>query len=83
MICFPHAKINLGLHVLNKRPDGFHNIATLFYPIPFHDVLEIVPAASTALHLSGLAVEGAPEDNLCMKAYRLLERQGNMKCALL
>ena len=74
MICFPHAKINLGLHVLNRRPDGFHNIATLFYPIPFHDMLEIVPAASTALHVSGLSVESALEDNLCMKAYRLLER---------
>ena len=74
MICFPHAKINLGLHVQSKRPDGFHNIATLFYPIPYHDILEVVPAASTALHVSGLSVESALEDNLCMKAYRLLER---------
>ncbi len=75
MIDFPHAKINLGLQVINKRPDGFHTISTLFYPIPFNDVLEIVPAQSTALHLSGLKVEGNVDDNLCLKAYHLLAQK--------
>ena len=48
MIAFPHAKINLGLSVVSKRPDGFHNLETIFYPIPLHDVLEIVPAEKTS-----------------------------------
>ena len=42
MICFPNAKINLGLNVVSKRPDGYHNIETIFYPIPVKDALEIV-----------------------------------------
>jgi len=45
MICFPNAKINLGLHVVEKREDGYHNIETVFYPIPLRDALEIVPAS--------------------------------------
>ena len=49
MICFPNAKINLGLNIVNKRPDGYHNIETIFYPIPVKDALEIVPAETTAL----------------------------------
>jgi 4-diphosphocytidyl-2-C-methyl-D-erythritol kinase len=44
MIAFPNAKINLGLNVVSKRTDGFHNLETIFYPLPLHDVLEIVPA---------------------------------------
>lgn len=72
MVLFPNAKINLGLHVIEKRADGFHNLETLFYPLSFCDVLEIVPAGETALSLSGLEVEGDAENNLCMKAYRLL-----------
>ncbi len=44
MICFPNAKINLGLHILNKREDGFHNLESLFIPIPLCDSLEIIPS---------------------------------------
>jgi 4-diphosphocytidyl-2-C-methyl-D-erythritol kinase len=73
VVIFPHAKINIGLHVIAKRPDGFHHINTLFYPLPFCDVLEIIPDGKTTLHLTGLPVEGAHSDNLCMKAYRLLQ----------
>jgi 4-diphosphocytidyl-2-C-methyl-D-erythritol kinase len=73
VVTFPPAKINIGLHVIARRPDGFHRINTLFYPIPFCDVLEIMPAGKTTLHLTGLPVEGAHSDNLCMKALRLLE----------
>ncbi len=76
MIAFPHCKINLGLQVLQKRSDGFHNIATVFYPVPLKDSLEIVPAAAnsqTSIHNYGLPVNGAPADNLCMKAWQLLK----------
>ena len=74
MLLFPPAKINIGLHVTAKRRDGFHEIETLFYPVEsLHDVLEVMPAGRLAIRLSGLPVAGAPEDNLCMKAYRLLQ----------
>jgi 4-diphosphocytidyl-2-C-methyl-D-erythritol kinase len=72
MVVFPHAKINIGLQIIEKRPDGFHSINTLFYPIPFHDILEIVPADKTSINISGLKIEGGEDDNLCMKAYQLL-----------
>ncbi|MCL2097431.1 MAG: 4-(cytidine 5'-diphospho)-2-C-methyl-D-erythritol kinase [Bacteroidales bacterium] len=74
MICFPHAKINLGLYVTDKRSDGFHNIQTLFYPIPYHDILEIVPADKAAIYLSGRTIEGSIDNNSCWKAYCLLQR---------
>jgi 4-diphosphocytidyl-2-C-methyl-D-erythritol kinase len=73
-LCFPKAKINIGLQVVAKRPDGFHDINTLFYPLPFCDVLEITMAAKTSLHVSGLPIEGKTDDNLCLKAYRLLQK---------
>jgi len=74
MVVFPNAKINLGLHVLEKRPDGFHNIETVLYPIGLKDILEILPsgAGKTELHITGLPVPGDAEDNLCLKAYRML-----------
>ena len=50
MICFPNAKINLGLNVVSKRTDGYHNIETVFYPIPVKDALEIVNAEKTIFH---------------------------------
>jgi len=81
MICFPNAKINLGLHILSKRTDGYHNIETVFYPInnPV-DALEIVPAGGgkTTFTQTGILVEGNPEDNLVMKAYRLLKEDFNL-----
>ena len=72
MITFPNAKINLGLNIVERRPDGYHNIETVFYPIPLTDVLEIVPAEETALTCYGNAVDCPPEKNLVMKAYHLL-----------
>jgi 4-diphosphocytidyl-2-C-methyl-D-erythritol kinase len=78
MLCFPHAKINLGLYVTGKRPDGFHNIQTLFYPIPYCDILEIVPTDKPALYLSGKMIEGTNENNSCWKAYRLLQNEYNL-----
>lgn len=76
MICFPNAKINLGLHILSKRPDGYHNIETVFYPINLFDALEIVPAPEgiTTFSQTGIQIDGKPEDNLVMKAYHLLKK---------
>ncbi|MDL2315170.1 4-(cytidine 5'-diphospho)-2-C-methyl-D-erythritol kinase [Bacteroidales bacterium OttesenSCG-928-C19] len=75
MISFPNAKVNLGLHIVSKRPDGFHNLETVFAPIPFSDVLEIIPAKEeTSFRQSGIIVDTRPDDNLCMKAYQLLKK---------
>jgi len=75
MICFPNAKINLGLRVLRKREDGYHDIETIMYPIGLSDALEIVPAADGVFGFSatGIIVEGDAEDNLCVKAFRLMQ----------
>ncbi|MES2798948.1 MAG: 4-(cytidine 5'-diphospho)-2-C-methyl-D-erythritol kinase [Bacteroidota bacterium] len=73
MLLYPNAKINLGLHVLHKREDGFHEIETAMVPIPLFDILEILPAKELKFVSSGIAVSGALEDNLCVKAFRLLE----------
>ncbi|WMJ71598.1 4-(cytidine 5'-diphospho)-2-C-methyl-D-erythritol kinase [Cytophagaceae bacterium ABcell3] len=72
MITFPNAKINVGLFVTEKRPDGFHNLETCFYPIPLHDTLEILLAPTFKFSTSGIPVEGPETQNLCVKAYQLL-----------
>lgn len=75
MIVFPNAKINLGLHVTEKRPDGFHNIETAFYPVPgLCDALEIIPSDRQGVEFttSGLPIPGDPAGNLILKAYHLL-----------
>lgn len=72
MVIFPFCKINLGLNIIAKRADGYHNLETCFYPLPVHDVLEIVRAGAFNCTVTGLPVDGNPEDNLCVKAYRLL-----------
>lgn len=77
MICFPNAKINLGLHILEKRSDNYHNIETLFYPIGLKDILECVPVDNTEhplIQLSGIPLEGNPGENLVIKAYKLLQK---------
>ena len=74
MVAFPGCKLNLGLHILAKRPDGFHSISTCFYPIPWTDVLEFLPAPSWSFEQSGLAIPGKPEENLCVRAYRLIQK---------
>ncbi len=80
MIVFPNCKINLGLRITGKRADGYHNIETIFYPVPLHDSLEIIPAAvtehntSVIFSQSGILVGGYEKDNLCIKAYHLLKK---------
>lgn len=75
MIRFPNAKINLGLYVERRRDDGYHDISTVFYPIPLKDVVEVVKSESTVLRTYGNPVDCPPEKNLVMKAYRLLEKE--------
>ncbi len=77
MICFPNAKINLGLHIVSKREDGYHNIETIFYPIDLCDALEIVPARGEkgVFTQTGMPVDGNSGDNLVIKAYNLLRQQ--------
>ena len=85
MICFPNAKINLGLNIVEKRSDGFHNIETVFYPINWCDALEVIENKEFQkgddkinLSLSGLLVEGNAQDNLIAKAYKLLDAEYNV-----
>lgn len=78
MVLFPNAKINLGLDILRKRPDGYHDIETVMIPVAWYDILEIVPAKGeeTTLTITGEnVVDCPPEDNLVMKAYRLLDNE--------
>lgn len=100
MICFPNAKINIGLHIVSRREDGYHNLETLFYPIGLKDALEIIPSGEPQNHFgetsshfgetsnhfgetpasyrffqSGLPIDGNTEDNLVVKALRLIARE--------
>src|SRR5258706_14464803 len=74
MVVFPPCKINLGLHVLSKRPDGYHNIETCFYPVPWTDMLEVIPSDKLAFTFSGAPISGTEESNLCVRAYSLLKK---------
>ena len=78
MIVFPNAKINIGLHVVSKRPDGYHNLETVFYPVTLSDVLEMAETGKTEITFSGLPVDGVPQENLVLKAYRLLKVDFNL-----
>jgi 4-diphosphocytidyl-2-C-methyl-D-erythritol kinase len=74
MIVFPNCKINLGLNIIRKREDTFHDLETVFFPVGLYDALEILPAENkTQLTVSGIYT-GNNEDNLCMKAFYLLKK---------
>jgi 4-diphosphocytidyl-2-C-methyl-D-erythritol kinase len=75
MVSFPTCKINLGLNIINKRPDGYHNIETCFYPVPWTDILEIIPSNEMSFTSSGNIIPGDPNDNLCVKAYQILKEE--------
>lgn len=73
MITRPNCKINLGLHVTGKRPDGYHNIETVFLPVhTLCDELEIIQSDSFSFIQQGIPVDCPPEQNICVKAYNLL-----------
>ncbi|MBO2009643.1 4-(cytidine 5'-diphospho)-2-C-methyl-D-erythritol kinase [Hymenobacter negativus] len=76
MLVFPNAKLNLGLYVTQRRPDGFHTLESVFLPLPWTDALEILPAPAgqaTSLTLTGRPIPGEPATNLCLRAYELLQ----------
>lgn len=81
MIVFPNAKINIGLNITEKRPDGFHNIESVFYPIGLSDILEITPSHNEIYFKNtGLIVENKNlESNLCYKAYEILKKDFPLK----
>lgn len=76
MIIYPNAKINLGLHITGKREDGYHNIDSVFYPVEWKDILEIIPSEEKSVFsFSGIPVPGNADENLCVKAYHLLNQE--------
>jgi 4-diphosphocytidyl-2-C-methyl-D-erythritol kinase len=83
MITYPNAKINIGLNITERRPDGYHNIESVFYPINLQDAVEIKtiegeePQGEYKLKVSGTILDGTPDDNLVVKAYKLLRKDFN------
>ena len=77
MILYPNAKVNLGLDIVRRRADGYHDISTVFYPINLTDILEVVPATGSDATLTtyGRHIDCPVEKNLVMKAYRLMQRE--------
>lgn len=75
MVQFPNAKINLGLSVTERRPDGYHNLETVFYPVPLCDVLEVIRGETFSFRATGLTIEGPEEENLVVRAWRLLQKR--------
>jgi len=81
VIRFPIAKINLGLNIVERRPDGYHNLETVFYPVPIKDVLEVFPmdekfpsSVDCDLKVSNIQIEGDEQKNLVVRAYQLLKQ---------
>ena len=78
MIVFPNAKINIGINITSRRSDGYHNIETIFYPLPIYDVLEALPGDKLTFQSSGLEIPGSVEDNLCIKGYHLIKKDHDL-----
>jgi 4-diphosphocytidyl-2-C-methyl-D-erythritol kinase len=78
MIVFPRCKINLGLSIIAKRADGYHELETVFYPVPLKDMIEIIHGNNSEIEVefshSCLAIPGDQTQNLCIKAYHLLKK---------
>lgn len=79
MISFPNCKINIGLDIISKRSDGYHNIETVFYPLTLCDALEVLPSGvgqgEDEFSMEGMKLDGDTEQNLCMKALRLMQKR--------
>ena len=78
MILFPNAKINIGLNITERRPDGYHNLETIFYPLDIKDALEVVASDKLSFTSSGLEIPGLMEDNLCVKGYQMLKQDHDL-----
>jgi 4-diphosphocytidyl-2-C-methyl-D-erythritol kinase len=81
MISFPNCKINLGLHITRKRADGYHDIETVFVPVQWRDIIEVVSSQwivgskeKAEINITGLSVPGDTTSNLCIKAWELLKK---------
>lgn len=72
MVVFPNAKINLGLNIISKRPDGYHELETCFYPVPWREALEIIEVDKLKVTTSGNNIPSDGE-NICLIAYRLIK----------
>ncbi|QRQ63650.1 MULTISPECIES: 4-(cytidine 5'-diphospho)-2-C-methyl-D-erythritol kinase [Sphingobacterium] len=76
MILFANAKLNIGLQVIAKRTDGYHELNSVFYPLPIYDIIELLEttAAETTLNIQGERIPGNLHDNLCIRAFELLKK---------
>lgn len=79
MIAFPNAKINLGLNITARRPDGYHDIESCFYPIGWCDALEIVPSSHFSFTSTGIEIPASEKGNLCIQAYHLLKEDFDLQ----
>ncbi|MDL2262657.1 4-(cytidine 5'-diphospho)-2-C-methyl-D-erythritol kinase [Bacteroidales bacterium OttesenSCG-928-I21] len=75
MICFPNIKINIGLNILSRRKDGYHNIESVFFPVPYCDILEILPSSNFEIINKGIKIDCPIEKNLCFKAHNLIKER--------
>lgn len=78
MISFPNIKINIGLDILERRQDGYHNIESVFYPVKLTDILEILPSDKFGLINKGIEIDCPVEKNLCYKAWKLIDDTYNI-----
>ncbi len=74
MLAFANAKINLGLLLTEKRKDGYHNLQSVFYPVKILDVVELIDASTTSCQVKGIEIPGDSTDNICLKAFELMQR---------
>ena len=78
MLTFANAKINLGLNLIEKRQDGYHNLETIFYPIRINDAVELIDASETSCLTKGIEIPGEDKDNICLKAFHQLQVDFNL-----
>ena len=83
MLVFPNAKINVGLNIIEKRSDGFHNIQSCFYPVGWSDALEITDAGTFSFQSDGIFIPGKESENLCIKAYKMLSEDYELSPVLI
>jgi 4-diphosphocytidyl-2-C-methyl-D-erythritol kinase len=74
VVLFPNCKINIGLNIIRKRADGYHDLESVFYPVPIKDIIEVIPGESFQFNMSGNNIRGNDSDNSCVKAYNLLKK---------